>query len=188
MTAEARGRPRSRLRPTRPADALPRRAHLEVGYVARAHGIRGELAVRTGDPSSRALLDVSRLLLEAEGHREELEISKARRAAREVLVSLRGIHDRQAAEGRVGAKVFVFREDLGEPGPGEYYQGDLIGLTAVDEEGRVLGEVADILETGAVPDLIIRGTGAELLIPFADEFIPVVDLQAGRLVVRPPEC
>ena len=40
---------------------------------------------------------------------------------------------------------------------------------------------------GPVPTLVIRGDGGELLIPFADEFVPRVDLESGVILVRPLE-
>ena len=46
----------------------------------------------------------------------------------------------------------------------------------------------EIWDTGPVPNLVIRGEGRpELVVPFADEFVPTVDLEQGVLVVRPPE-
>ncbi|MGZ6076340.1 MAG: ribosome maturation factor RimM, partial [Myxococcaceae bacterium] len=67
-------------------------------------------------------------------------------------------------------------------------QGDLVGLEARTPEGVPLGRVTEIWNTGPVPNLVIQGTAPEpLVVPFVDEFVPEVDLQAGVLVVRPPE-
>jgi ribosomal 30S subunit maturation factor RimM len=57
---------------------------------------------------------------------------------------------------------------------------------AVDEAGRELGRVEEILETGAVPVLTLRGTGGELLVPLASDFLISVDRAASRLVLRVP--
>jgi len=104
------------------------------------------------------------------------------------VLTLTGIDDRNSAEELVGAQVSVFRDDLPHPGEGEYFQGDLIGLEAVDEAGGGLGKVEEIWNTGPVPNLVIRGPDrAELLVPFADDFVVSVDLRAGRVVLRPPQ-
>jgi 16S rRNA processing protein RimM len=59
---------------------------------------------------------------------------------------------------------------------------------AVDEQGHPLGQVAEMWETGPVPNLVIRKEGAEdLVVPFAEDFVREVDVPNGRLVIRPPE-
>jgi 16S rRNA processing protein RimM len=165
------------------------RPHLEVGYVSRAHGLAGEVAVRTFDPASEALLQVPRVLLRLkDGSPLELEVESIRDTPRELLVVLSGVKDRTRAEALVGATVCAFREDLEAPAEGEFFQGDLVGLTAVTEQGEELGQVAEVWNTGEVPNLVIRRPGGEeLIVPFADDFVPSVDLEKGRLVVRPLE-
>jgi 16S rRNA processing protein RimM len=103
-------------------------------------------------------------------------------------VAYEGVYYRSSAEKLVGGTVLVFREDLDAPEEGEFFQGDLVGLTAVDESGQVLGVVEEIWQTGPVPNLVIRAEGKpELVVPFADEFVPTVEMEAGRIVIRPPE-
>jgi len=165
------------------------RTHLEVGYVSRAHGLGGEVAVKTFDPSSESLFDVPKVLVRRkDGVLKELAIESLRATGKEILLCLVGVDGRADAEQLVGSTVLVFREDLEEPAPGEYFQGDLVGMTAFDEAGVLLGTVEEVWDSGPVPNLVIRGTGrGELLVPFVDEFVPTVDLEQRRLVVRPPE-
>ncbi len=166
------------------------KALLELGYVARAHGLRGELGVRTLDPASETLFEVERIFLRRRGGTDEEPhiIRDARATPQGVLLLLEDVKSRNDAEALVGATVLVHREDLEPPAEGEYFQGDLIGMEAFDAEGRSLGRVAEIWETGPVPNLVIRQEGAEeLVVPFVDDFVPEVDMTARRLVVRPPE-
>lgn len=165
------------------------RDQLEVGYVGRAHGLAGEVGVRTFDPASEALLDVERVLIRLkDGQTCELTVDSVRSTPKEILIGFEGVEDRTAAERLVGGTVLVFREDLDAPAEGEFFQGDLVGLLAVDESGAELGRVEEIWSTGPVPNLVIRAQGKpELVVPFADEFVPTVDLAQGRIVIRPPE-
>ncbi|WP_434300194.1 ribosome maturation factor RimM [Corallococcus exiguus] len=162
---------------------------LELGYVARAHGLRGEVAVRSFDPASETLGTVERVWLRLRsGEEREYALETFRPANKEDLVFFEGVASRTAAEALVGAKVFVYREDLEPPEEGEFFQGDLVGLNAVDEQGASLGTVEEVWATGEVPNLVIRAKGRpELVVPFADEFVPAVDVPAGRIVIRPPE-
>ena len=164
-------------------------AHFRIGYITRARGLDGQVVVRTFDPGSLALEEVDRVLLVfADGSSRGLQIEERSAHGGECTLTLEGIADRTAADGLVGATVVVFREDLQPPAEGECFQGDLIGLEAVDEAGLSLGKVEEIWNTGPVPILVIRGPDRpELLVPFVDDFIRTVDLAAGRVVLHPPE-
>ena len=159
---------------------------LEVGYICGAHGLAGEVAVRTFDPQSDVLSEVTRAVLELKDRsRRELTFASHRPGGRKHLVAFKEITTRSEAERCVGARLFVFREELEPLEDGECYQGDLVGLKAIDERGRAIGTVEEIWNTGPVPNLVIRGPDdLELLIPLVDEFVPTVDLDAGTVVIR----
>ncbi len=165
------------------------RPFLELGYVARAHGIRGEIAIRSFDPGSETLDAVERVRVRTRaGEEKELRIESLRPTPKEDIIAFEGVETREAAEALVGATVFVYREDLEPPAEGEYFQGDLVGLLAVDEAGQELGRVEEIWATSEVPNLVIRAPGKpELVVPFADDFVPSVDMAGGKIVIRPPE-
>lgn len=167
----------------------PQRPTLEVGYVARAHGLKGELAVRTFDPESEALSTVRRLVLRLRsGGEQDREVVGTRPMTGATLVMLAGVTSRSAAESLQGATVLVHREDLPAPEEGEWFQGDLVGLEARTPEGVALGRVTEVWNTGPVPNLVIERPGKEsLIVPFVDDFVPEVDVGSGVLVVRPPE-
>lgn len=163
--------------------------HLELGYVARAHGIHGELAIKAFDPASTTLEEVDRVRVRhKDGSEATYALESVRPASKETLVVLAGVSGREAAEQLRGATILVFREDLTPPTENEFFQGDLIGLAAFDSEGKPLGVVEELWETGPIPNLVIRDEAKnELIVPFADPFVPSVDIAQGRLVVNPPE-
>ncbi|MFN0060893.1 MAG: ribosome maturation factor RimM [Myxococcaceae bacterium] len=175
--------------PIRATPATP--VTMAVGYVARAHGIDGEVAVRTFDPQSRVLERCTRVWLTAPNAPEqqrEARVRQSRKAAKEWLLSLEGVADRTNAEGLKGCEVRVDRALLPPPGPDEFFEGDLIGLTVTDASGERLGTLESIAHTGPVPNLVIRNTsGGELWVPFADPFVVAVKLEAREIVLRPPE-
>jgi 16S rRNA processing protein RimM len=161
--------------------------YLQVGYISRAHGLRGELEIRTFDPASTALEEVERVLLrDRAGQERTCALGELRSNNKGLLVHLEGVGTREAAEALVGATVLVRREELQPPAEGEYFQGDLVGLEAITEDGARLGRVEEIWSTGPVPNLVIREGDQEVLVPFADEFVPEVRLAQGQVVVRPP--
>lgn len=158
---------------------------ISVGRIVRAHGIRGELGVRCDDPQTSALLSVREVRLEGESALRK--VTGARTAHIEVLLRLEGVNDRTAAEQLKGRDVEIPRESLPEPEEGEVYLADLAGLQAFDESGKPLGEVKGLWETGPVPVLVIGEGQDELLVPFAEQFVLELDVEGGRVVIRPPE-
>jgi 16S rRNA processing protein RimM len=160
--------------------------HLELGYVRAAHGLDGEVSIRTHDPGSSALDEVERVWIRPRvGAERELRIEGVRDATQgDLLIMFEGIATRKAADALVGGTLYVFREDLGLE-EGEMFQGDLLGLTAFDPSGVELGKIEQVLNNGPVPNLVIRGGGKEWMVPFIDEYVTQVDVEAGRVTVRP---
>jgi 16S rRNA processing protein RimM len=116
-------------------------------------------------------------------------ISSARQTPKGYLLDLEGVESRYDAQSLRGEELLLDREELDSTEEGEFYVADLLGLTAVSDAGEVLGEVADTFETAAHEVLVVRAErdGQEHYVPFTMEHVPRVDLQAGRIVVRPPE-
>ena len=162
---------------------------LVVGRIARSHGIGGEVSVevRTDDPEHRFAIG-SRLDTEP-AERGPLVVESTRWHAGRLLVRFGGVDDRTAAE-QLGSTLLVVDSSTSAPidARDEYWDHDLIGLSAVCEDGEVLGRISDVLHPpGADLFVIERSAGGELLLPFVAEFVPDIDVAAGRVVVTPPE-
>lgn len=155
---------------------------VRVGTVVRAIGLKGFLGVAGSDG---ALALVSRVVLRRGGRDEALEVLEARPQGKLWALQVKGITDRTAAEARVKAEVLADREALGDAGPDQHYWSDLAGLKVVTVAGAEVGTVTGLLETGGVDVLEVTGPGGEVLIPLAPYV--TVELEAGRIVVDPPE-
>lgn len=161
--------------------------HLQFGYVSRAHGLKGEVVVRTFDPASTVLDEIDRVFVRTRGGEErEYELEGVREGPKgDLLVALGGVRRREDSEPLTGSAIFAFREDLEAPADGEIFQGDLVGLEAFSPDGARLGVVEEIFAAGPVPNLVIRDGKAELMVPLVDEFVKEIDVAAGRVVVTP---
>jgi 16S rRNA processing protein RimM len=152
-----------------------------------AHGIRGEVVIHT---YTAAPEDISTYgpLLDKSGA-QSFRLRSARVTTKGgVVARLEGISDRNAAEALKGVELYVDRDKLPAAAEGEFYHADLIGLAAVDPQGKRLGEIVAVQNYGAGDLLEIRLTGAGKteLIPFTEATVPEVDIAAGRVVVAMP--
>lgn len=162
-------------------------ARILLGRIAGAHGIRGEVLIHTFTAAPEDIAAYGRLS-DKSGARS-FEIASLRATAKGVVARLKGVADRTAAQALKGAELYVPRERLPAAAEGEFYHADLIGLTAVDPDGRTIGEIVAVQNYGAGDLLEIRlaGSGRSELVPFADPFVPEVDVAARRaVVVLPP--
>ncbi|MDR2881400.1 MAG: ribosome maturation factor RimM [Azoarcus sp.] len=98
-----------------------------------------------------------------------------------LIACFEGIADRDAAEPLVGWYIATPRELLPRTEENEYYWGDLIGMEVRDEAGEALGEVTNLLSTGAHDVLQVRDGDTERLIPFVAAYVLDVDLAARSI-------
>ncbi len=153
-----------------------------IGVVVGPHGVRGTVRVRPSGPGDHLREGVSPLVAGA-----RRAIRHSRPTPKGFLLDLEGVGDRPAAVGLKGEPLILDRSELDSPDEGEFYVGDLIGLTATDEAGERVGEVRETFETAAHEVLVIRTGEEDLFVPFTMEHVPGLDLDARRLTVRPPE-
>jgi 16S rRNA processing protein RimM len=157
-----------------------------LAAVIASHGLKGELRVKLFTASA-AKLRAYGALHTRDG--KVLNVASARDAREgEAVVAFKGIADRAAADALKGAEIFVSRDSLPALDESEYYQADLIGLTAYDTEDRELGKVAAIHNYGAGDVIeILRHDGDTILLAFTRANVPVIDVRAKRVVIAVPE-
>ncbi|HXJ00992.1 MAG TPA: ribosome maturation factor RimM [Micropepsaceae bacterium] len=156
-----------------------------LGVVVNAHGIKGEVKVKTFTESPDRLNAYGPLTTE-DGH--ELEIAALRvTKGDEAVVRFAGVLDRNRAETFKGQRLYVPRAALPDPEAGAFYHSDLIGLRAEDASGAALGTIQAVHNFGAGDVLEIEfANGGTEFVPFTDPIVPVVDIAGGRVVVHLP--
>lgn len=156
------------------------RALIEIGYVARAHGIRGEIRVVPHDPQSTVLSRAGEVAIGGDRY----EVVRSRRVQGGYLLTLEGIDDRDRAEALRRQVVEVSRS-LIELDAGEVILADLIGCEVELTDGGAYGVVAAIAAAGQ--DLLVIHDGeVERLLPYVPAFVKSVDVEARKVVVEPP--
>jgi 16S rRNA processing protein RimM len=159
-----------------------------VGRVARAHGIHGQVIVNpeTDFPAER-FRPGAELFIERRGRVEGLRVTSARFHRERPVIGIDGIETMNDAETLAGYELRVPIDRLATLRPGTFYRHDLIGCRVETRDGRAVGLVSDVEGTMAGSRLVVDGTDGEMLIPLVSNICTVVDPEAKRIVIDPPE-
>jgi 16S rRNA processing protein RimM len=151
---------------------------IALAAVAGAHGVKGELRLKLFSEGIESLSRHQKLYL---GGAERRLLSV--RDAKNPVARFEGVDDRSAAEALRGSLIEVDRSSLPPLEEGEYYHSDVIGLAAVDREGKSIGKVIAVENYGAGDLLEIELAGGRTsLIPFTRG---IADLEDGRILLDP---
>jgi 16S rRNA processing protein RimM len=155
--------------------------YLVVGFLRRAHGVRGEiiLDIHTDFPER---LQSGRKLFVGDKYKP-MTLSGARPHAKGMLVKFQGIETPEDAGQLRNQWVYVRATDVPALPEGKIYQHELFGFNVVDENDHPLGEVVEILETGANDVYVVKDeAGKEILLPAIPSVI--LELDTDRRLMR----
>lgn len=158
---------------------------LTVARIGRAHGLKGEVSVelRTDIPEDR--LVPGEVFDTEPASAGPLTVDRVRVQGGRWYVQFEEIRDRDAAEAARGVELTLDGTESDEDDA--WYVHQLVGLAVVRPDGTAVGEVVDLLSMPAQDLLVVKEpNGHRAMIPFVEEFVPEVDLEAGRVTVTPP--
>jgi 16S rRNA processing protein RimM len=160
-------------------------ARLCLGIITGVHGIKGWIRVKSFTAEPEAIAAYGPLSDESGTRRFEIELVGVAKGV--LLARIKGVDDRNAAERLKGLRLYVRRADLPPLQDDEFYEADLIGLTAVLLDGTRFGIVRAINDFGAGASIEIEDeAGKTVVVPFTAAAVPVVDVAKKRVVVAPP--
>ena len=159
-----------------------------VAQIGGAHGLRGEVKLKSFTADPMAVTDYGPLTTEDGSGTFEIEAVRA--AKGHLIARFRGVCDRDTAERLANVRLFVPRERLPPLAIDEFYHADLIGLSAVTADGTEVGTVIAVHDFGAgdIVELLPGGGGTTIMLPFTAAFVLSVDIGNGRIVVAPLEA
>ncbi len=158
-----------------------------LGRIGAAHGLKGEVRLLSYVDDPQAIAGYGPL--EDEAGARSFTIAALRPVKDGLIARLEGVTDRTAAEALKGTDLYAPRARLPRAEDDEWYHTDLVGLVAVSADGAALGQVVSVQNYGAGDLLEVRpATGGEtVLVPFTRDIVPEVDVEAGWLLMLPPE-
>jgi len=160
-----------------------------VGSVTRSHGLKGDFKVSPRGPVTgpETFMNFSRAALAAADGRmtETLDIERCRVQGRQVILKLDTIDSKTEADLLVAMDVLVPCDDHVSADTDTLLPGTSIGTPVVTAAGSPVGEIVDIVDTGAHPLLIISDGADEYLVPLVADI--VIDTTDARIVIDPPD-
>jgi 16S rRNA processing protein RimM len=160
---------------------------IPLGLFGAAHGVRGELRVKSYTQDPKAIGAYGDLTDKA--GEKTFRFAALRLVKDDMLVvRLAGIGSREEAEKLNGVALFARRSQLPPPSDDEFYHDDLVGLEAVTREGDALGRVVALRNFGAgdILEIAPPTAGDTLLLPFTKAVAVEVDFGRGCIVIVPP--
>jgi 16S rRNA processing protein RimM len=157
-----------------------------VARIGAAHGVRGEVRLWSFTENPEAVASYGPL--ETQDGTQRFEIEAMRPAKDHFVARIVGVADRDAAEKLRNLELYIDRERLPKIDEADtFYHADLIGLKAVTQGGEEIGTVSAVHNFGASDIIEIKpASGEPLLMPFTQETVPEIDLDARRIVVVLP--
>jgi len=155
--------------------------YLVVGFLRRPHGVQGEMIMdlHTDFPER---LQSGRELFVGDEHKL-MTLSGARPHAKGMLVRFKGVETPEDAGQLRNQWVYVRATDMPGLPEGKIYQHELFGFTVVDDNGNSLGQLVEIIETGANDVYVVRNeAGKEILLPAIPSV--VLELDPARRFMR----
>ncbi len=155
-----------------------RERFLEAGRIVNTFGIRGEVKIEPWCDGAEFLRRFAVLYIDGTPRR----VASARPHKGMLIARLEGVDDVNAAMTLKNRVVSIDREDAQLP-PGRVFLADLIGARVVDEAGRDVGTLTEVIDLPGQNVYVVRGE-SEHSIPAVPEFILSTDVERGVIRVH----
>ena len=155
-----------------------------LGEVVRPQGIRGEVKLRhyTDDPDR--FLNLETAYIQKDGDYQPVRVTGARVQKDDVYLTLEGVADRNAAEKLRGVKLWVDRAHARALDDDQVYIADILGASAYDTQGRLLGKLTEVLTPGGVDVFVFSTPEGTLMVPALTDVLLTLDTDNGRITLN----
>ncbi len=158
---------------------------LQVGAIANTHGIAGEVKIYSMTDDIMRFKKLKEVYLDTGKERMLLHVVSCKFVKNQPVLKFREFTNINEIEPYKRCGLFVSRDQAVPLGKDEYYIADLIGLKVLKEDGGYLGELIDVLQTGANDVYVVKmEDGREVLLPVIRDCIKKVDLEQGEILVH----
>lgn len=157
--------------------------YLRIGVISSTHGIKGEVKVYPTTDDLERFRSLKHVFLDTGKDYTELEVEGVKFFKKQAILKFKGFDNINEIEKYKGRDLLVTRENAVKLEEGEYFIFDLIGSKVITEDGNDLGELTEIMTTGANDVYIVKTPqGKEILLPYIKECI--IDIDSTNKVIK----
>ena len=158
---------------------------MQVGAITQPHGIHGEVKVFPTTNDVKRFKKLKEVILDTGREQKVLEIEGVKFFKQYAILNFKGYDNINDIEKYKGKPLLVTRENAVKLGRDEYFIADLIGIEVYDEDGKYLGVLQKVIETGANDVYEVKfEDGREVLFPAIRQCILDVDMENRKMKVH----
>ncbi|WEG15643.1 ribosome maturation factor RimM [Alkalihalophilus pseudofirmus] len=165
---------------------------LKVGKIVNTHGVRGEIRVisSTDFPDERYAKGCELWIVDANTKKHISVVVANHRVHKNFdLLTFEGYDSINQVEEFKGSTLYVSKDQLSDLDEGEFYYHEIIGCEVYTTKNEHLGQIKEIIETGANDVWVIRraGGGKDILIPYIEDVVIEINLEENKVIIDPME-
>lgn len=156
-----------------------------IGVIIKPHGLRGEVKVYPTTDDVKRFKKLKKCIIRTKNGDIEAEKASCKFFKNLVILSFREWNNIDEVEKLRNCDIYVTRENAVPLEKDEYYIADVIGANVYEDNGKFLGTVSDVLQTGANDVFIVSSDGGkELLVPVINDCVLDINTKENKIVVK----
>ncbi|MFQ5638725.1 MAG: ribosome maturation factor RimM [bacterium] len=161
---------------------------ISIGFVERAHGLKGEVRVKPLTDSPVRFNKLSRVFVELRsGNLLTFEIRKVVISGSHIFLCFKGVETREAALELKGASIQVHRKEVLPLKEDQFYIFEILNFEVLTTQGESLGWVAEVMDLSANAVLVVKKGLREFLIPMIRDVVIEINKQKKVIIIDPLE-
>ena len=159
--------------------------YFEIGQIVNTFGIKGELKVVPFTDDIERFEELKSIYIVKNKQLIEYEIEQIKYHKNMIILKLKNVEDMNTAEKLKGCYIQIHRKNARKLPEGTYFIADIIGSQVITDEGKILGIVDDIYNTGAKDIFVVKDEmGKQILLPYIEEVILNIDVEKQIVTVH----
>ncbi len=161
--------------------------YFQVGTITTTHGLKGEVKVFPSTEDMRRFDDLKNktIYLDPDTKNVPLVIEGVKYFKNQVILKFKGLDRIEDVEKLRKCGIFIDRKDAIPLEEGEYYIADIFGMKVFDEDGNELGEITDVLQTGANDVFVVHQDGRkDMLVPQIPPVVLDMNIEEGVMRIH----
>jgi 16S rRNA processing protein RimM len=165
--------------------SIDNKKRLLIGQINGLFGVQGWVKIFSHSFPRENILTYRPWHIQVDGVWTTLDILKGRKQGKTIVAQLKGVNNREVARAYIGVEIYIERAQLPKLAAGEYYWDELIGLQVSNQQGIILGEITQMVDTGSNNVMVIKAKNnqKEHWVPYIEPFLIAVEMDKRQILV-----